>query len=322
MSDTAEIMEQAARWRETGIGVPQVTAVADVAGARDAYRAEPGGTCRSSPMVACGAAASSPRRSRRAPTSLMLGSPLARAAEAPGRGTNWGMAAPSPVLPRGTRINVGTRARSSDPLRPVESPTARRTSWARSASRWPPSAPAPSARCSRSRSSTRPRSPPRASPGSSGAADPASSSGHCRPRVWVCPVRPAAGQAVRAVDAVGLRRGADPGTPGDSRRRPAIGLPRGHTRRVLAPPARDRPGTPGADSRRGPRSDPAGGDARGRTRAAGPTVGPRRGHARGTPRAATRDRPRPSRSGGRCRRHRRHAAVRAAVLRWSAGRAY
>ena len=38
----------------------------------------------------------------------MLGSPLARAAEAPGRGTNWGMAAPSPVLPRGTRIKVGT----------------------------------------------------------------------------------------------------------------------------------------------------------------------------------------------------------------------
>jgi len=38
----------------------------------------------------------------------MLGSPLARAVEAPGRGTNWGMAAPSPVLPRGTRIRVGT----------------------------------------------------------------------------------------------------------------------------------------------------------------------------------------------------------------------
>jgi IMP dehydrogenase len=39
---------------------------------------------------------------------LMLGSPLARAEEAPGRGTNWGMAAPSPTLPRGTRIKVGT----------------------------------------------------------------------------------------------------------------------------------------------------------------------------------------------------------------------
>ena len=39
---------------------------------------------------------------------LMLGSPLARAEEAPGHGTNWGMAAPSPTLPRGTRIRVGT----------------------------------------------------------------------------------------------------------------------------------------------------------------------------------------------------------------------
>jgi IMP dehydrogenase len=39
---------------------------------------------------------------------VMLGSPLARAEEAPGRGTNWGMAAPSPTLPRGTRIRVGT----------------------------------------------------------------------------------------------------------------------------------------------------------------------------------------------------------------------
>ena len=39
---------------------------------------------------------------------LMIGSPLAKAEEAPGRGTNWGMAAPSPTLPRGTRIKVGT----------------------------------------------------------------------------------------------------------------------------------------------------------------------------------------------------------------------
>jgi IMP dehydrogenase len=39
---------------------------------------------------------------------VMLGTPLARAEEAPGRGTNWGMAASSPVLPRGTRVRVGT----------------------------------------------------------------------------------------------------------------------------------------------------------------------------------------------------------------------
>jgi IMP dehydrogenase len=38
----------------------------------------------------------------------MIGSPIARASEAPGRGFHWGMATPSPVLPRGTRIRVGT----------------------------------------------------------------------------------------------------------------------------------------------------------------------------------------------------------------------
>jgi IMP dehydrogenase len=91
-----------------GIGVPQVTAVADVAAARDAYLAETG---RYVPVVADGGM----RRGGDIAKALacgadavMLGSPLARAAEAPGRGTNWGMAAPSPVLPRGTRIKVGT----------------------------------------------------------------------------------------------------------------------------------------------------------------------------------------------------------------------
>jgi IMP dehydrogenase len=40
---------------------------------------------------------------------VMLGSPFAGAVEAPGRGFNWGMAAPSPTLPRGTRIRIGER---------------------------------------------------------------------------------------------------------------------------------------------------------------------------------------------------------------------
>jgi IMP dehydrogenase len=40
---------------------------------------------------------------------VMLGSPLAAAEEAPGRGVNWGMAAPSATLPRGTRIRIGER---------------------------------------------------------------------------------------------------------------------------------------------------------------------------------------------------------------------
>jgi IMP dehydrogenase len=91
-----------------GIGVPQVTAVADVAGARDAYLRETG---RYVPVVADGGMRRGGELAKAIAAgadALMLGSPLARADEAPGRGVNWGMAAPSPVLPRGTRIKVGT----------------------------------------------------------------------------------------------------------------------------------------------------------------------------------------------------------------------
>jgi IMP dehydrogenase len=91
-----------------GIGVPQVTAVADVAAARDAYLRETG---RYVPVVADGGMRRGGELAKAIAAgadALMLGSPLARAAEAPGRGVNWGMAAPSPVLPRGTRIKVGT----------------------------------------------------------------------------------------------------------------------------------------------------------------------------------------------------------------------
>jgi IMP dehydrogenase len=38
---------------------------------------------------------------------VMLGSPLARASEAPGRGFHWGMATFHPDLPRGARVHVG-----------------------------------------------------------------------------------------------------------------------------------------------------------------------------------------------------------------------
>jgi IMP dehydrogenase len=91
-----------------GLGVPQVTAVSDVAAARDAYFAETG---RYVPVVADGGMRRGGELAKAIAAgadALMLGSPLARAAEAPGRGTNWGMAAPSPTLPRGTRIKVGT----------------------------------------------------------------------------------------------------------------------------------------------------------------------------------------------------------------------
>jgi IMP dehydrogenase len=91
-----------------GIGVPQVTAISDAAAARDAYFAETG---RYVPVVADGGMRRGGELAKAVAAgadALMIGTPLARAAEAPGRGTNWGMAAPSPTLPRGTRIRVGT----------------------------------------------------------------------------------------------------------------------------------------------------------------------------------------------------------------------
>ncbi len=91
-----------------GIGIPQVTAISDVAAARDLFLAETG---RFVPVVADGGMKRGGDIAKAIAAGadvVMLGSPLARAAESPGRGTNWGMAAPSPVLPRGTRIRVGT----------------------------------------------------------------------------------------------------------------------------------------------------------------------------------------------------------------------
>lgn len=91
-----------------GIGVPQVTAISDVAAARDAYFGETG---RYVPVVADGGMRRGGELAKAIAAGadvLMIGSPLAKAQEAPGRGTNWGMAAPSPTLPRGTRIRVGT----------------------------------------------------------------------------------------------------------------------------------------------------------------------------------------------------------------------
>ena len=91
-----------------GIGVPQITAISDVAAARDAFQAETG---RYIPVVADGGMRRGGELAKAVAAGadvLMIGSPLARAEEAPGRGMNWGMAAPSPTLPRGTRIKVGT----------------------------------------------------------------------------------------------------------------------------------------------------------------------------------------------------------------------
>src|SRR5436305_7565107 len=89
-----------------GIGVPQATAIADVAAARSQHMLETGeyvnviadGGMRTggdiAKAIACGADA------------VMVGSPLARANEAPGRGYHWGMATFHPTLPRGARVKV------------------------------------------------------------------------------------------------------------------------------------------------------------------------------------------------------------------------
>jgi IMP dehydrogenase len=90
-----------------GIGVPQVSATLEVAAARDRFAQETG---RYVPIVTDGGMKTGGDIAKAIASgadAVMLGSPFAAALEAPGRGINWGMAAPSPTLPRGTRIRVG-----------------------------------------------------------------------------------------------------------------------------------------------------------------------------------------------------------------------
>jgi IMP dehydrogenase len=92
-----------------GVGVPMASAVADVAGARRDYLDESGGRYvhviadgsigRSGDIakaIACGADA------------VMIGSPFARASDAPGQGFHWGAEAVHADLPRGERVEIGT----------------------------------------------------------------------------------------------------------------------------------------------------------------------------------------------------------------------
>ena len=93
-----------------GVGIPQVTATMDCAAARETYFKETGkyvavitdGGIRIGSDL-CKAFTSGA-------DAAMLGSILAQAEEAPGKGYNWGMSHPHPALPRGTRIKIGTRA--------------------------------------------------------------------------------------------------------------------------------------------------------------------------------------------------------------------
>ncbi len=93
-----------------GVGVPQITATIDCAAARDTYFEEngkyvsvitDGGIRIGSDLCKAFAAGAD---------AVMIGSPLAQAAEAPGKGYHWGMSHSHPALPRGTRIKVGISA--------------------------------------------------------------------------------------------------------------------------------------------------------------------------------------------------------------------
>jgi len=87
-----------------GIGVPQATAIADVAHARSTHMLETGEYCQ---VIADGGMRNGGDVSKAialGADAVMIGSPLARAHEAPGRGFHWGMATFHPTLPRGARV--------------------------------------------------------------------------------------------------------------------------------------------------------------------------------------------------------------------------
>lgn len=87
-----------------GIGVPQATAIADVAHARSTHMLETGEYCQ---VIADGGMRNGGDVSKAialGADAVMIGSPLARAYEAPGRGYHWGMATFHPTLPRGARV--------------------------------------------------------------------------------------------------------------------------------------------------------------------------------------------------------------------------
>ena len=95
--------------RVLGIGVPQATAIADAAAARTRFLEETGKYCH---IIADGGMRTGGDLAKAIAVgadAVMIGSPLASASEAPGRGYHWGMATFHPDLPRGTRVRAGIR---------------------------------------------------------------------------------------------------------------------------------------------------------------------------------------------------------------------
>ena len=93
----------------TGVGVPQVTATMDCAQARDDYFNSSG---RYVPIITDGGIRTGGELCKAIASgadAVMIGTPLAQSVEAPAKGYNWGMASPHPALPRGTRVEVGTK---------------------------------------------------------------------------------------------------------------------------------------------------------------------------------------------------------------------
>ena len=99
-----------------GIGVPQITATADCAAARDEFFARTG---RYVPVITDGGMKTGGDIAKAIASgadAVMLGSTIAAAAEAPAPGCSWGMATFSADLPRGTRIRVGVTGKLEEIL--------------------------------------------------------------------------------------------------------------------------------------------------------------------------------------------------------------
>ena len=92
-----------------GLGVPQVTATADAAAARDYHYKQRG---RYVPIITDGGMSTGGdvcKALAAGADAVMIGSAFARAVEAPGRGYHWGMATFHPTLPRGARVQTARR---------------------------------------------------------------------------------------------------------------------------------------------------------------------------------------------------------------------